>query len=241
MELGHTQKTPRVHTCQKPEPSTLPQGGPIFIVFKFMIRKLVWWQTCVVANLCSGIMLQTPFTTQQDWASLKTCQCTQNPFAGVFSTDRLKVRRRFGCRCCEEENLLSSSEVLAGACPFSSEVPAVAVRRSACHPSFEELVDVVRRKVEGANPSSSEVLAAVADKAAGLGRWRACLPTPNGSARKHTTNTQQAASSSRYMPRCSATIQMHQNIPNCALRKIQLTCTSNADHQGAVVQPTNGT
>ena len=218
-------------------------------------------------------MLQTPFTTQQDWASFKTCQCTLNPFAGVFSTAGLKVRRRFGCRCCEEENLLSSSEVLAGACPFSSEVPAVAVRRSACHPSsevlagvvrrracpfssevpavavrrsachpsFEELVDVVRRKVEGANPSSSEVLAAVADKAAGLGRWRACLPTPNGSARKHTTNTQQAASSSRYMPRCSATIQMHQNIPNCALRKIQLTCTSNADHQGAVVQPTNGT
>ena len=188
-------------------------------------------------------MLQTPFTTQQDWASLKTCQCTLNPCAGVFSTDGLKVRRRFGCRCCEEENLLSSSEVLAGACPFSSEVPAVAVRRSACpfssdlpavavrrsacHPSFEELVDVVRRKVEGANPSSSEVLAAVADKAAGLGGWRACLSTPNGSARKHTTNTRQVASSSRYMPRCSATIQMHQNIPNCALRKRQLTCTSN--------------
>ena len=201
--------------------------------------------------MCGGITLQTPFTTQQDWASLMTCQCTLNPFAGVFSTDGLKVRRCFGCRCCnhrrcEEENLLSSSEVLAGvvrrrACPFSFEVPAVAVRRSACHPSFEELVDVVRRKVEGANPSSSKVLAAVADKAAGLGRWRACLPTPNGSARKHTTNTQQAASSSRYMPRCSATIQMHQNIPSCALRKRQLTCTSNVDHQGAVVQPTNGT
>ena len=79
-------------------------------------------------------MLQTPFTTQQDWASLKTCQCTLNPFAGVFSTDGLKVRRRFGCRCCEEENLLSSSEVLAGACPFSSEIPAVAVRRECLSP-----------------------------------------------------------------------------------------------------------
>ena len=36
------------------------------------------------------------------------------------------------------------------------------------------------------NPSS-EVHAAVVDEAAGLGEWRACLPTLRGSARKHTT------------------------------------------------------
>ena len=65
---------------------------------------------------------------------------------------------------------------------------------------------------------------------------------PQWDARKHTTNAQQVASSSRYMPRCSATIQMHQNIPNSVHpARWQLTSTSNVDHQGAVVQPTNGT
>ena len=105
---------------------------------------------------------------------------------------------------------------------------AGAARRSRKHPQCEE---------EGlwCNPSSSDVLAADEVVVAGLGGWRACLPTSSGGARKHTTNSQQVASSSRYMPRCSATIQMHQKkIPNCALRKRQLTCTSNVDHQGEI-------
>ena len=58
------------------------------------------------------------------------------------------------------------------------------------------------------NPSSSEVPAAVVDEAAGLGGWRAFLPTPSGSDENSQpwvmpNNTQQDASSSRHMPRCS--------------------------------------
>ena len=52
----------------------------------------------------------------------------------------------------------------------------------------------------------SEVPVVVEEEAAGLEEWRACLPTPSGSARKHTTNAQQVASSSRHMPRCSAKV-----------------------------------
>ena len=37
----------------------------------------------------------------------------------------------------------------------------------------------LRGRGQACNPSSSKVPAVVADEAAGLGVWRACLPTPN--------------------------------------------------------------
>ena len=65
--------------------------------------------------------------------------------------------------------------------------------RTQSHPP--EIIEYVRRRrrAEGANPSFSEVLAAVVDAAAVLGWWRACLPTPSGNTRTHTTNAQQSA------------------------------------------------
>ena len=43
----------------------------------------------------------------------------------------------------------------------------------------------LRGRGQACNPSSSKVPAVVADGAAGLGGWRACLPTPQS---EHTTN-----------------------------------------------------
>ena len=44
----------------------------------------------------------------------------------------------------------------------------------------------LRGRGQACNPSSSKVPAVVADEAAELGRWRACLPTPN----QNTTTNQ---------------------------------------------------
>ena len=68
-----------------------------------------------------------------------------------------------GGRQCEEEG--------RGANPSSSEVLG---------DTQEGHLENVRKRAV-CSPSSSEVKAGVADEAAGLGRWRACLSTPSGS------------------------------------------------------------
>ena len=89
----------------------------------------------------------------------------------------------------------ASSEVHTGnvrkrACPSSSEELLVTVRRKAPPKSPETTLKTtssMRGRGRACNPSSSEVPAVVDDEAAGLEGWRAFLPTPSGSAIKHTT------------------------------------------------------
>ena len=134
----------------------------------------------------------------------------------------------------------SSSEVLADivrrrACPSSSEVPTGSCEEEGrgANPSSSEVpgdeqegyLENVRKRAV-CNPSSSEVPTAVAEEAAGLGGWGACLPTPSGSDEKRTTmvDVNNHRSTKRNQEFVEQLASKHSGLRT---QKRQLTCTSN--------------